>query len=105
MESMVGGQTAAIKILKETVLLPLLYPELFKLFKLKPAKGIILYGPPGTGKTLLVRSLIKYYYSMSKVIFSHTKSNSNSPLKNVKSLSIGSISPKQLKNPNQRYNT
>lgn len=45
-------------------LLPLLYPELFSAFKLKPAKGVVLYGPPGTGKTLLVKSLIKYYYAM-----------------------------------------
>eukprot|EP01084_Bolivina_argentea_P130693 230722_1 len=57
MKSQVGGQLEAIKILKETVLLPLLYPELFKLFQLKPAKGIILYGPPGTGKTLVARIL------------------------------------------------
>eukprot|EP01084_Bolivina_argentea_P130692 230720_1 len=104
MKSQVGGQLEAIKILKETVLLPLLYPELFKLFQLKPAKGIILYGPPGTGKTLLVRSLIKYYYAMSKAIFSNTTS-SNSPLKNAKSISISSLSPQKNKNPNQRYNT
>ena len=67
MSAMVGGLDEAVTVLKDTVLLPLLYPELFSAFSLKPTKGVVLYGPPGTGKTLLVRAQpIKYYYAMSK---------------------------------------
>lgn len=39
------------------VLFPLMYPDLFKKFKTRPAKGVLFHGPPGTGKTLLARAL------------------------------------------------
>lgn len=45
------GLDNAIELLKEAVVYPLTYPELFK--GLTSAwKGILLYGPPGTGKPL-----------------------------------------------------
>eukprot|EP00189_Rhodosorus_marinus_P000780 CAMPEP_0113957968 /NCGR_PEP_ID=MMETSP0011_2-20120614/3078_1 /TAXON_ID=101924 /ORGANISM="Rhodosorus marinus" /LENGTH=1285 /DNA_ID=CAMNT_0000968617 /DNA_START=628 /DNA_END=4485 /DNA_ORIENTATION=+ /assembly_acc=CAM_ASM_000156 len=53
----VGGLDSHIRALKEMVLLPLLYPEVFKKFKLEPPKGVLFYGPPGTGKTLCARAL------------------------------------------------
>ena len=53
----VGGLTAHLQSLKETVLFPLLYPELFESFKITPPKGLLFYGPPGTGKTLVARAL------------------------------------------------
>ena len=49
----IGGQEDAIQLIKDTIELPLLYPELFERFGKKPLKGILLYGPPGCGKTLI----------------------------------------------------
>ncbi|GJQ14534.1 hypothetical protein GpartN1_g6325.t1 [Galdieria partita] len=56
----IGGLKEIKESLEETVLLPLLRPELFSSScLLSPTKGVLLYGPPGTGKTLLVKALAK----------------------------------------------
>ncbi|XP_033760557.1 peroxisome biogenesis factor 1-like [Pecten maximus] len=49
----VGGLTEVKSILKETLLLPSKYPELFASCPLRLRSGLLLYGAPGTGKTLL----------------------------------------------------
>ncbi|XP_059971683.1 ATPase family AAA domain-containing protein 2 [Mesoplodon densirostris] len=53
----VGGLANHIAALKEMVLFPLLYPEVFEKFKIQPPRGCLFYGPPGTGKTLVARAL------------------------------------------------
>ncbi|XP_062384695.1 ATPase family AAA domain-containing protein 2-like isoform X3 [Sardina pilchardus] len=53
----VGGLTSHIAALKEMVVFPLLYPEVFDKFKIESPKGCLFYGPPGTGKTLVARAL------------------------------------------------
>ncbi|KAA8523942.1 hypothetical protein F0562_010365 [Nyssa sinensis] len=54
----VAGLQDVIRSLKEVVILPLLYPELFSNLGLTPPRGVLLHGYPGTGKTLVVRALI-----------------------------------------------
>lgn len=53
----VGGLQDHITVLKETVMLPLLYPDLFRRLGVTPPRGVLFHGPPGTGKTLCARAL------------------------------------------------
>ncbi|XP_022102638.1 ATPase family AAA domain-containing protein 2-like isoform X2 [Acanthaster planci] len=53
----VGGLNQHIRNLKEMVVFPLLYPEVFDHFKMSPPRGVLFHGPPGTGKTLVARAL------------------------------------------------
>jgi len=52
------GLGDAKRILREAVVMPLKYPQLFAGKKLlTPWKGVLLHGPPGTGKTLLAKAV------------------------------------------------
>lgn len=53
----VGGLDGHVQCLKEMILLPMMYPEVFKQFQIQPPRGVLFYGPPGTGKTLIARAL------------------------------------------------
>ncbi|KAK3738148.1 hypothetical protein QZH41_016649 [Actinostola sp. cb2023] len=50
------GLDAAKRLVKEAVVYPIKYPQLFSGI-LSPWKGLLLYGPPGTGKTLLAKAV------------------------------------------------
>ncbi len=52
----IAGLDSAKQLLKEAIVFPMKYPELFQGI-LKPWKGILLYGSPGTGKTLLAKAV------------------------------------------------
>ncbi|XP_031785660.1 ATPase family AAA domain-containing protein 2 isoform X2 [Nasonia vitripennis] len=53
----VGGLESHIHCLKEMVVFPMMYPDVFERFHITPPKGVLFHGPPGTGKTLLARAL------------------------------------------------
>ena len=53
----IGGLVEAKRLLRENILWPIDAPELYRHFKVKPARGLVLHGPPGTGKTLLARAI------------------------------------------------
>jgi vacuolar protein-sorting-associated protein 4 len=52
----VAGLEGAKESLKEAVILPAKFPQLFT-GKRKPWRGILLYGPPGTGKSFLAQAV------------------------------------------------
>ena len=45
--SSVGGLGKHIQQLKEMIVFPLLYPEVFDRFHIAPPRGVLFYGPPG----------------------------------------------------------
>ncbi|SHO76832.1 Similar to S.cerevisiae protein MSP1 (Highly-conserved N-terminally anchored AAA-ATPase) [Malassezia sympodialis ATCC 42132] len=57
----IGGLDGIIASLQESVIAPLIFPEIFSTTNglLGAPKGVLLYGPPGTGKTMLAKALAK----------------------------------------------
>uniref|UniRef100_A0A6T6AGU8 Vesicle-fusing ATPase n=1 Tax=Compsopogon caeruleus TaxID=31354 RepID=A0A6T6AGU8_9RHOD len=64
----VAGLEGAKEALKEAVILPIRFPNLFT-GKRKPWRGILMYGPPGTGKSYLAKAVAteadSHFFSIS----------------------------------------
>ena len=57
----IGGLDSIVSSLRESVIFPLQYPNLFTSSSslLGAPKGVLLFGPPGCGKTMLAKALAK----------------------------------------------
>lgn len=45
--SNIGGLEDLVQSLKEMVIIPLLYPEVFAKYRINPIRGVLFHGPPG----------------------------------------------------------
>ena len=63
----VGGLNKQIRALKEMVLFPLMYPEVFEKFKISPPRGVLFHGPPG----IIIISI--YFFVINKLVSSSMK--------------------------------
>ncbi|XP_001354666.4 katanin p60 ATPase-containing subunit A-like 2 [Drosophila pseudoobscura] len=62
----VCGNQRAIELIKEAVVTPIEYPQLFA-HGLRPWRSLLLHGPPGSGKTFLAKAL--YAETQGQVTF------------------------------------
>ncbi|OPL33452.1 vacuolar 4b protein sorting-associated protein, partial [Mytilus galloprovincialis] len=79
----VAGLDSVKQTLREAVILPLKYPNLFTGRTRRPWAGILLYGPPGTGKSDLIKALANeaadtsFFYVSSRKISSKWSDGEN----------------------------
>ncbi|KAI7833942.1 P-loop containing nucleoside triphosphate hydrolase protein [Kickxella alabastrina] len=84
----VAGLDGAKESLKEAVILPIKFPQLFT-GKRTPWRGILLYGPPGTGKSYLAKAVATeanstFYAISSSDLVSKWMGESERLVKNLK---------------------
>ena len=53
----IAGMDGYVRKLKEMIVFPLIYPQLFSKLNVSLPRGVLFHGPPGTGKTLMARLL------------------------------------------------
>lgn len=61
----IGGLDGHIQCLKEMILLPMMYPEVFKQFQIQPPRGVLFHGPPGEKYSkLFVNRKFIYHFNL-----------------------------------------
>ena len=53
----IKGLDEAKNIIRDSLINPVRYPDIFKTLGVIPGTGLLLYGPPGTGKTMFGRAI------------------------------------------------
>ena len=76
----VGGLNKQIRALKEMVLFPLMYPEVFEKFKISPPRGVLFHGPPGMTDFILFLFIIYRVYFIIHKLHERVSSKSGSSL-------------------------
>jgi SpoVK/Ycf46/Vps4 family AAA+-type ATPase len=78
----IAGLEGAKEALKEVIIMPIRFPQLF-VGKRKPWRGILLFGPPGTGKSYLAKAVATELMSQAAAAggggSSSSSSSSSSP--------------------------
>lgn len=58
--SKVGGLSHHIAVLKEIIIFPLIYTDLYVHFSIKVPRGVLFYGPPGECKGRIVFKYLQH---------------------------------------------
>jgi hypothetical protein len=90
----VRGLGSEISLLQSVYVVPLLYPEVLRKFKVKGCQAVMLHGPPGCGKTLLVKSLLRGMSELVRSNFTQTVEDlmrTGDPSSSCSSSSRGSV--------------
>lgn len=59
----IGGLDSHIQCLKEMILLPMMYPEVFRQFQIQPPRGVLFHGPPGIFQFFLyIKTLLDFAF-------------------------------------------
>lgn len=58
--SSIGGLDSHVQCLKEMIVLPMMYPDVFRQFQIQPPKGVLFHGPPGNDHMMLFWSNTLY---------------------------------------------